>query len=1218
MVQEERQLLNVRKAASFLGVHPNTIRRWAQQNKLQGTRIGTRGDWRFSREALLQLMQQHPSLTEQGVGAEVPISHMRNGATSIDFLAGGGEMGERIRAKDWSKTPLGPVECWPQSLKTIVRIMLTSRQPIWIGWGPQLIKLYNDPYKAIVGGKHPEALGQPASIVWHEIWDVVGPRLQTAMQQNVGTYDESLLLMMERYGYREETYYTFSYSPVPGDHGGVEGIICANTDDTQRIIGERQVKLLRTLAAETADARTIEEACHLSVASLEYNSYDLPFAMLYLLDAEKQRVYLVDTAGISKDHEAVPETVALAAPSFWPFAEVLREQRACTIADPGRVFDNLPTGAWKQPPHHAVAAPIAPAGQTGKAGVLIAALNPFRLFDESYQGFINLVAGQIAASIGNAQAYEEERKRAEALAEIDRAKTLFFSNISHELRTPLTLMLGPIEDTLAEDVLSPEQRERMEILHRNALRLLKLVNTLLDFSRIEAGRVQALYQPTDLAALTTGLASSFRSAIEKAGMKLTVDCPPMSEAVYVDHEMWEKIIFNLLSNAFKYTLAGEITVSLRQRETTVEIAVKDTGVGIPAEELPHMFERFHRVKGTAGRTFEGTGIGLSLVQELVKMHGGTIGVSSAPGRGSTFTVSLPLGSAHLPQDRIVTQQMETASAVNAQFYLNEALGLLPGDDALAGILPDVPLFSESEQGANGARILFADDNADMREYVSRLLQQRYNVQVVPDGQAALAAVKEFQPDLVLADVMMPGMDGFELLQALRAHPETRTLPVILLSARAGEEARIEGMEAGADDYLVKPFSPRELLARVGAHLEMARIRKEAEARVRAERQQLHDLFMQAPALIAVLRGPDHVFELANPLYMRAVGQYRDIIGKPIREALPELEGQGFYQLLDVVYQTGQPFIGNEILVNLDRKVDGTLEEVYFNFVYQPSYNATGEIDGILVHAVDVTDQVRARQRIEELSLQKDEFIGVASHELKTPVTSIKGYVQLLERRFRRAGDERSAELLQKMDAQLNKLTGLIEDLLDVTKIESGKLQFHYSSFDLNELIKEIAEEMQRTTTQHRIVLELAAPVTFTADRDRIGQILTNLLTNAIKYSPQADAILVRTVYKEGQVITSVQDYGIGIPREKQEHIFERFFRVEGEKQETYPGLGLGLYISAEFVKRHNGSIWVESEEGRGTTISFSLPVENTEAELALGGAGSKSYGTAQEENTGRG
>ncbi len=1105
-------------------------------------------------------------------------------------------MGERIRAKDWSATPLGPVEQWPQSLKTIVRIMLTSRQPIWIGWGPELVKLYNDPYKAIVGGKHPDALGQPASLVWREIWDVVGPRLQTTVEHDRGTYDEALLLIMERHGYPEETYYTFSYSPVPGDDGGVGGIICANTDDTRRIIGERQVKLLHMLAAETADAHTVEEACRLSLVNLAHNPHDIPFAMLYLLDQATQTVWLAGTTGIAEAHEAVPRSVALDAPGTWPFATVLREQKVEILANLDDLFETLPTGAWQRSPHQVVIAPIAPAGQMGKAGVLVVGLNPFRRFDESYQGFIDLIAGQIAASIGNAQAYEGERKRAEALAEIDRAKTLFFSNVSHELRTPLTLMLGPIEDTLAEaDTLAPDLREGMEILHRNALRLLKLVNTLLDFSRIEAGRAQALYEPTDLATLTADLASNFRAVIEKAGMHLRVDCPPLDEAVYVDREMWEKIILNLLSNAFKYTLAGEIAVTLQRQGNSVELSVADTGVGISAEELPHMFERFHRIAGSAGRTFEGTGIGLSLVQELVKLHGGTISVTSTHGQGSTFTVSLPLGMAHLPQGRIATRSTRASTALNEQIYVNEAFRLLAGQEAVIDTPPNALRVSDDGQSSGEtqkarARILFADDNADMRDYLKRLLQSHYTVQTVADGQAALAALEEFHPDLILTDVMMPKMDGIELLQALRANAQTKTLPVILLSARAGEEASIEGLQIGADDYLVKPFSARELLARIAAHLEIARLHRVTEHKINAERERVEESEARFRTLA------DNISQFAwmadetgwtfwynqrwyeytgkNPQEMQDE-RWRNILHPDHRARV----GQKMRHCLSTgeVWEDTFPLRGK----------DGTYR--WFLSSAIPIRDEQGKVIRWFGTNTDITEQKRIEQK-------RGEFIGIASHELKTPVTSVKGYAQILERRFRQAGDERSAELLGRMDRQLDKLTSLINDLLDVTKIESENLLFHLSTFDYNELIAEIIEETQRTTTRHRIVLDLAATITLVADRDRIGQVLTNLLTNAIKYSPSADIIRVKTILADGAVITSVQDEGIGIPQEKQAHIFERFFRVEGETQITYPGLGLGLYISAEFVKRHHGSIWVESEEGKGTTFFFSLPLTHIIAE----------------------
>src|SRR5579883_1184884 len=831
---------------------------------------------------------------------------MSNESTSssvagVDFLLGGGEMGARMREKDWSKTPLGPVQQWPQSLKTAVRIMLTSRQAMFVWWGEELINLYNDAYKAIVGGKHPEALGQPASYVWREIWDQVGPRAESAMRENEGTYDEALLLIMERHGYPEQTYYTFSYSPVPNDQGGTGGIICANTDDTQRIISERQLVLLRELATRTADARTFHEACTLSASCLETNPYDLPFAMIYLVNPDKQQIFLAGTCGIEQDHAAVPKTVELDSISDWPFAKVLRTHKACLISNLEASFGHLPAGAWRQEPHQAVAVPIAASGKTGITGILVAGLNPFRLFNDNYQRFIDLVSSQIAASIANAQAYEQERQRAEELAELDRAKTLFFSNVSHEFRTPLTLMLGPLQDTLAYcTTLLPEEREQLEMVQRNGLRLLKLVNTLLDFSRIEAGRVEASYEPTDLATFTAELASVFRSAVERAGIQFSVDCSPLREPVYVDRQMWEKIVFNLLSNAFKFTFEGKITVNLQWLNDYVALVVQDTGIGIPKEEIPHLFERFHRVKGAQGRAFEGSGIGLSLVQELARMHGGTVQVTSVLGAGSCFTVLIPTGSAHLPQDRISAARTLASTALGATPYLEEILRWLPQENGEQGNWGERNFKFPFASVPKTARILLADDNADMRDYVKRLLSQQYEVEAVADGLAALSSVRHRVPDLVLTDVMMPGLDGFGLLQELRTDQNTREVPIILVSARAGEEARVEGLEAGADDYLTKPFSARELLARVEAALKMARLRQEAMQREQGLRTEAEVAKARLENVLAgiqdqfVVLDREWRYTFVNHQATEVIGQQKEeLLGKSIWVVLPDLVGSKF-------------------------------------------------------------------------------------------------------------------------------------------------------------------------------------------------------------------------------------------------------------------------------------------------------------------------------------
>ena len=416
-----------------------------------------------------------------------------SGNNSLAFLAGGGEMGKRTRAFDWSKTPAGPAAQWPQSLKTAVRIMLTSRQPFCICWGKELTFLYNDAYKSIAGGKHPQALGQPTPVVWQEIWDDLGPLVAIAMSGDEGTYVEAQLLIMERNGYPEETYYTFSYSPIPDEAGGPGGIICANTEDTRRVIGERQLALLRELASSTVIARTWKEACEQSAVSLRTNARDLPFALIYVVEPDGRSVSLAAATGIERGSAAAPETAALDRALAWPFAEVLRTHTVRVVSDLAATFgDKLPTGDWLQAPSLAAVLPIPATGETGRAGVLVVGLNPFRLFDDAYEGFLKLVAGQIAASIANAQSYEEEKRRAEALAELDRAKTAFFSNVSHEFRTPLTLMLGPVEDMLSRSYseLSPAAKGQLEVVNRNGLRLLRLVNTLLDFSRIR-GRARA-------------------------------------------------------------------------------------------------------------------------------------------------------------------------------------------------------------------------------------------------------------------------------------------------------------------------------------------------------------------------------------------------------------------------------------------------------------------------------------------------------------------------------------------------------------------------------------------------------------------------------------------------------------------------------------------------------------------------------------------------------
>src|SRR2546428_2633504 len=753
------------------------------------------------------------------------------------WLVGGGEMSKLIRSMDWTKTPLGPIESWPQSLRTTVSLCLASNFPISLAWGPKHVQIYNDGYWPICGGKHPHSMGQDFSECWASAWPAIGEAFERALAGET-SYLENQRMFLDRNGYLEETFFTFSFSPIRDETGGVGGLFHPVTETTSRMLSERRTRL-RDLAARAGKAQTMEEACTLAAQTLAEYELDLPFVLFYLFDTLRKEARLIASAGLQHGTVASPALVNLEIPQQrgWPLIEVTHSGQARHVDDLEGRFGHLSCGPYPESVKEAMALPITPPGCEQPVGILVAGVSSRLQLNEGYRAFYDLLAAGVPPAVANARAYQEERKRAEALAEIDRAKTAFFSNVSHEFRTPLTLLLGPLEDELAEraNPLPQERRERLETAHRNSLRLLKLVNTLLDFSRIEAGRVQATYEPTDLAAHTAELASVFRSAIENAGLTLAIDCPALPEPVYVDREMWEKIVLNLLSNAFKHTFEGGIDVTLRWCDDHVKLAVADSGVGIPAEALPRLCERFHRVKGAKSRTHEGTGIGLALVQELVGLHGGNLSVASEEEKGSTFTITIKTGTAHLPSNRIGTERVLSWTATRSAAYVEEALHWLPnavapseadyGSANSAGVplLPDTSLPA----GAKRSRILWADDNADMRDYVCRLLAGRYDVLPVPDGLKALAAAEADPPDLVLTDVMMPGLDGFGLLRELRKSARTKTVPVILLSARAGEESAVEGLDTGADDYLVKPFSARELLARVRAHLELAKLRRQS-------------------------------------------------------------------------------------------------------------------------------------------------------------------------------------------------------------------------------------------------------------------------------------------------------------------------------------------------------------------------------------------------------
>ena len=716
-----------------------------------------------------------------------------------DCLAGGGEMGALMRSLDWSTTLLGPVSRWPQSLRTAVSILLASRFPMLIHWGPELVQFYNDGFRPILGDlKHPGALGQPAYPWWAEIWDVLTPMFERVLAGE-GTWYENQLILPNRNGYIEETYFTFSHSPIRDESGCVVGIFQAVTETTERVLDERRLRTLHDLGINTATAQVTQEACRIATETLSQNAADIPFALLYLLDESRRQAHLAGTAGLEPDTPASPRVIDLSAedkPGSWPLARVARTGQTAQVDNLAAQFGTLPGGPWPESPFVALVLPVAQPGVTLPTGLLVVGISPRRALNDTYRRFLSLVAGQIATAVANTRALEMERKRAEALAELDRAKSQFLANMSHELRTPLNGILGYAQILKKGKTITDQQKNGLNIIHQCGEHLLNLINDVLDISKIEARKMELYPKNFHFPEFLEAIAEICRIRAEQKGIELIYETlTPIPKAVRADEKRLRQVLINLLGNAVKFTEQGYITFKVGYHQEKFRFQVEDTGIGIAKEKLEEIFLPFQQV-GEKIRETEGTGLGLTISRQLAELMGGELKVESTLGKGSVFWLDLDLPEvewtdvAHISENNII--------------------------------------------GFKGLKrkILVVDDKWANRSVLVNMLEPLgFEVLEAADGLDGLNKARQFKPDIILLDLVMPVMDGFEATRRLRMMPELEGVVVIAISASVFDFDHQQSREVGCDGFLPKPVREADLLEKVRVHLGLEWVYEEIDSKV---------------------------------------------------------------------------------------------------------------------------------------------------------------------------------------------------------------------------------------------------------------------------------------------------------------------------------------------------------------------------------------------------
>jgi PAS domain S-box-containing protein len=1091
--------------------------------------------------------------------------------TSLDFLSGGGEMGECIRNFDWSQTSLGDPKYWQNSLKTCVRILLTSPQPMFVWWGKEYINIYNNAYQFILGEKHP-ALGASGKIVWKEIWDEVGARADIVFNKNEGTYDDALLLIMNRYGYDEETYFKFSYNPIPGDNGGTAGLFCVCTEETERIINERYLKTLQeldTLAQKDSELAIYEQAAR----SIESNNKDFPFGIIYKIYEIEKIARPVAFIGTNNEQSVFPSYIDLKDPieGTSNFCRAYQAREIVVSENAGR-RKRLPKGAWQKEATQFVHVPVFIAGHESPIAILSAALNPFRKFDNSYKQLVNLVADRIAIEISKVISLEQERKARKKVEESEEINRLFIeyapaamAMFDKEMKYVSVSKQWMKEYDLSGNVIGKKHYE----LFPNILERWKEVH-----SRGMKGAVER----SD---------NDYYVKDDGTPVWLKWEVYPWYNAV---DEVGGIVIF---------------TENISQRKKA-QLAIKESEERFRtmANEAPlFVWETDENLQTTF---LNKSGLDYFDLVETTKMSDISWKKFIHPDDIENV-LSVMNDAARKHQSYTLEMRLKNGLTEEYHWFLDKGTPRY-ADERFTGFIGTSLDIHDRREAEKELEDKVKQRTSELNQQNILLKQQNHLVKNILDSSVDLIAVYDTDTRIISINQ--------STLNAMRAKEEDvlgkkllDTFPHMkdtqgykdLMRAISGETIHNEIYYSPISNrYYENTLVPlKDHNDKIYAVLVMAHDNTEliASAKKFEERNRFIEKLISSSLDLIMVIDKELRFITLNKKAETVLGKAfkGPIIGEKITDINPSVVGtQSYKDLLDA-------FKGNIIIRDKVKATTG--EEKYYEHNYVPLYNEDGEVYAVMVISHDITENIRQMEELRKLSesdVQKNNFIAMASHELKTPITSIKGYVQLLLNAFDKS-KEKEKQLppllvrssLISVDKQITRLTRLISELLDLTKIETGTLELKKENFSLNQLAIETVEDILYTNTKHQINLYHDFQSYVFADKDRIGQVMINFLTNAIKYSPNDNKIDV-SIHKttNGQVAFTVKDYGIGIDKEEQEKIFERFYRAKGKEEQTYPGFGIGLFIAKEFVEKHGGKVLVESDKGKGSVFTFTLPYLN--------------------------